>query len=64
MEEVFGHLSRRLWQRLAARSWTVDLDSSVLTRYGSQEGSELGYNCSLDPDVENEFYQPGPSLSF
>jgi hypothetical protein len=44
VEEVFSHLSGWLWQRLGARSWTVDLDSSVLTRYGRQEGSELGYN--------------------
>jgi Transposase DDE domain group 1 len=44
VEEVFGHLSGWLWQRIGGRSWTVDLDSSVLTRYGRQEGSQLGYN--------------------
>jgi len=44
VEEVFGYLSGWLWQRVSARSWTVDLDSSVLTRYGRQEGSQLGYN--------------------
>ena len=44
VEEVFAHLSGWCWQRLAAHSWTVDLDSSVLTRYGHQEGSHRGYN--------------------
>jgi hypothetical protein len=43
-EAVFGHLSGWVWQRVAGRSWTVDLDSSVLTRYGHQEGSQKGYN--------------------
>ncbi len=43
-EEVFGHLSGWVWERVAGRSWTVDMDSSVLTRYGRQEGSEKGYN--------------------
>lgn len=41
---VFEHLSNWIWERVAGRSWTVDLDSSVLTRYGHQEGSEKGYN--------------------
>jgi len=44
VEEVFGHLSCWIWERVAGRSWTVDLDSSVLTRHGHQEGSERGYN--------------------
>lgn len=43
-QEVFGHLSRWVWERVAGGNWTVDLDSSVLTRYGHQEGSEKGYN--------------------
>jgi len=44
VERVFSHLSDWCWQRVAAASWTVDLDSSVLTRYGDQEGSSRGYN--------------------
>jgi len=44
VERVFGQLSNWCWQRVAAHSWTVDLDSSVLTRYGDQEGSSRGYN--------------------
>ncbi len=44
VEGVFRHWSGWLWERIGARSWTVDLDSSVLTRYGQQEGSRRGYN--------------------
>jgi len=44
VERVFGQLSGWCWHRLAAHSWTVDLDSSVLTRYGHQEWSSRGYN--------------------
>ncbi len=44
VEEVFSHLSGWVWQRVSGGTWTVDLDSSVLTRYGAQEGSQLGYN--------------------
>ena len=43
-EELFDYLSGWLWNRVAGRSWTVDLDSTVLTRYGGQEGSRRGYN--------------------
>jgi hypothetical protein len=44
VEELFSHLSRWQWNRVAGRSWTMDLDSTVLTRYGEQEGSRRGYN--------------------
>jgi hypothetical protein len=44
VDEVFGHWSRWFWDRLSAQTWTIDLDSSVLTRYGHQEGSTRGYN--------------------
>jgi hypothetical protein len=44
VEKVFRHLSHWCWERLVAHSWTIDLDSSVLTRYGHQEGSHRGYN--------------------
>ena len=44
IDKVFNHLSGWLWERVKGGSWTVDLDSSVLTRYGKQEGSKLGYN--------------------
>jgi hypothetical protein len=44
VDEVFAYLSEWFWARVSGRNWTVDLDSSVLTRYGEQEGTELGYN--------------------
>jgi hypothetical protein len=44
VEPLFSNLSHWLWNRVAGRSWTVDLDSTVLTRYGEQEGSRRGYN--------------------
>jgi len=44
VEEVFKHLSLWFWERVRSGSWTVDLDSSVLTRYGQQEGTQRGYN--------------------
>jgi hypothetical protein len=44
VEPLFSHLSSWLWNRVAGRSWTVDLDSTVFTRYGQQEGSRRGYN--------------------
>lgn len=44
VEEVFGYFSGWFWEQIGARSWTVDLDSSVLTRYGHQEGVCRGYN--------------------
>jgi len=43
-ETLFEYLSGWLWQQVQGATWTVDLDSSVLTRYGSQEGAEVGYN--------------------
>jgi hypothetical protein len=43
-DQVFHHLAGWLWQQVSAQNWTIDLDSSVLTRYGHQEGSARGYN--------------------
>ncbi len=44
VEEVFEHLSGWLWGSIRGGIWTVDLDSTVLTRFGHQEGSQLGYH--------------------
>jgi len=44
VEEVFGSLSRWFWELLEPMNLTLDLDSTVLTRYGRQEGSARGYN--------------------
>lgn len=43
-EELFAYLSGWFWKQVSGGTWTVDLDSSVLTRYGAQEGCEVGYN--------------------
>jgi len=44
VDAVFGHLFGWFWQRLEPHTLTLDLDSSVLTRYGDQEGTARGYN--------------------
>lgn len=45
IEEVFsGYLFPWFWGVVKPNTWTVDLDSTVLTRYGEQEGSQRGYN--------------------
>jgi hypothetical protein len=44
VHEVFDHLSRWFWERLTPQTLTLDLDSSVITRFGHQEGSACGYN--------------------
>lgn len=42
---VFGSMSRWFWGQLSPQVLTLDLDSTVLTRYGQQqEGCEIGYN--------------------
>jgi len=44
VDEVFGNINRWFWSRLAPKTLTLDLDSSVVTRYGQQEGVAVGYN--------------------
>jgi len=44
VDEVFGTISRWFWEQLPAQRVTLDLDSSVVTRYGEQEGVAVGYN--------------------
>lgn len=44
VDGVFGHLNRWFWEQVAPKTITVDLDSSVMTRYGEQEGATVGYN--------------------
>ena len=41
VDEVFGSLGRWFWDQLSPRTITLDLDSSVVTRYGKQEGCLL-----------------------
>lgn len=44
VDQVFGHLGRWFWDQLSPRTITLDLDSSVVTRYGQQEGAMVGYS--------------------
>ncbi len=43
-ERVLGGLYRWLFGQLALDGLTLDLDSTVMTRYGQQEGAARGYN--------------------
>jgi hypothetical protein len=42
--EVFPELQRKFLQQINVGALTIDLDSSVITRYGNQEGAKKGYN--------------------
>lgn len=42
--QVFGEIYKWFWSNLAFDNFTLDIDSSVITRYGSQQGSCKGYN--------------------
>lgn len=42
--EVFVPLQRWFFNQLTLNNITLDLDSSVITRYGEQEGSKRGFN--------------------
>jgi hypothetical protein len=42
-ERVLGSLYGWLFRQLAVEEVTLDLDSTVMTRYGAQEGACLGY---------------------
>lgn len=44
VDNIFGNINRWFFEQMPARNFTVDLDSSVMTRYGQQEGSMVGYN--------------------
>ena len=47
VDQVFGYLAGWFWEQLQPMTLTLDLDSTVLTRYGrQQEGSVRGYNPS------------------
>lgn len=46
VDGVFGNLNRWFWDQIASKTLTLDLDSSVVTRYGDQEGTAKGYNPS------------------
>jgi hypothetical protein len=43
-ERVFDYFSKWYFRELKFDRYTIDFDSSVLTRYGNQEGAKKGYN--------------------
>lgn len=44
IERVFGHWYSWLFERICVHGLTLDLDSTVMTRYGMQQGAARGYN--------------------
>ena len=44
ISEVFPLIQKYLVSRLSFKYRTIDLDSSVITRFGHQEGAKVGYN--------------------
>ncbi|MBU4305569.1 MAG: IS1380 family transposase [Candidatus Omnitrophica bacterium] len=44
VDNVFGKINKWFFEQIPEKTITLDLDSSVITRYGSQEGSLVGYN--------------------
>lgn len=43
-QQVFGNLYRWWFEQLSLDHLTLDMDSTVMTRYGEQEGAARGYN--------------------
>ncbi len=44
VDNIFGKVNKWFFEQIPEKTITLDLDSSVLTRYGKQEGSLVGYN--------------------
>lgn len=43
-QEIFPKIQKDFLAKLALKKVTLDIDSSVMTRYGNQEGAKRGYN--------------------
>ena len=43
-DEIFATLQQKFLSQIDVGALTIDLDSSVITRYGVQEGAKKGYN--------------------
>ncbi len=43
-EEIFASLQQKFLSHVDVGALTIDLDSTVITRYGNQEGAKKGYN--------------------
>jgi hypothetical protein len=44
IDTSFGNLGRWFWSQMQPGTRTLDFDSTVITRYGGQEGAQKGYN--------------------
>jgi hypothetical protein len=44
IQQVFGGLYKWFFNNLKFNNYTLDIDSSVITRYGEQQGAAKGYN--------------------
>ena len=44
ISDLFPQIQKYIVSRLAVKYRTIDLDSSVITRFGHQEGAKIGYN--------------------
>jgi hypothetical protein len=43
-QRVFSSLYRWFFNQIRLENYTLDLDSTIMTRYGNQEGARVGYN--------------------
>lgn len=43
-DEIFSRFNQWWFRSLGYRNMTLDVDSTVITRFGEQEGAEVGYN--------------------
>ena len=43
-DRIFPALNRKWFEQFAIDKLTIDIDSTILTRYGTQDGVERGYN--------------------
>ncbi|MDI9320734.1 MAG: hypothetical protein QM530_09725 [Phycisphaerales bacterium] len=46
-EKVFPAFYQWFFNNLSFNNFTLDLDSSVITRYGDQQGAAAGYNAKM-----------------
>ena len=44
IDELFLEVNRKWFKALFVDAHSIDLDSTVITRYGEQEGAEVGHN--------------------
>ncbi len=42
--EIFPELNQWFFEQIPIKKYTLDVDSTILTRYGEQEGAKVGYN--------------------